>query len=517
MEQKKYLVEAMTPFSESMLWNINRNYYHEAGLDAWNSGKVPHHMTSNSMVGKTYAYMIYGLLMDLSIAGKVKEEVVVMELGAGHGRLCFHILRHLDELIAQTSMVLPPYKYILSDISEKNLDFFTKHEQFGPYFISGKLDVAYYDAVEGDEIVLRYSGTSIAKGQLVQPMVVLANYFFDSIPCDLFRIRRKGLSLCNVAIETTIDPATMDAATLLGDIELRYASEPITLPYYHETVADDILEGYRNDLEETFVFYPKTGINCLERLRVLSTQGLLVLTMDKGNHLLETLDKKPTPDYITHGSFSWTVNYHAFAAYAKATGGMAIFPSASNYNLELGCLLMLDQAESYKETIAAYSRHIDAFGPDDFFGITRFVYPLADKLGIRDMIILLRLSAYDSTFFFNLLPWFKQAVKQITFHERARIAETLTRTWHLYFIIDEPYDLAFEMAGIFFDLGYYEDAYTFFGHSLRLYGNNEDGFYNQALCLYQMNQDLAFFSLIDSTMTMYPGFGKMEELRSLVK
>ena len=108
-ENKHYQVEASTLFSESLIWQLNRDYYQEAGIEAWSDGVVPHNMTSNSMVGKTYAELILGFLQDLASKGQTTDTVYIIELGAGHGRLAFHILKHLERLKELLQLELPPY------------------------------------------------------------------------------------------------------------------------------------------------------------------------------------------------------------------------------------------------------------------------------------------------------------------------------------------------------------------------------------------------------------------------
>lgn len=515
MNPTYYPVEAMTPFAKSALWNINREYYQHVGIEAWTSGLVPHHLTSNAMVGKTYASLILGLLTDLGLQGKNNETVYILELGAGHGRLGFYILQELEIMAEQSAIALPPYCYVLSDIVAKNLDFFAEHENFQAYIQKGQLDIAYLDAMEEKDIVLLKSGTVLSPGGMKQPVVVVANYFFDSIPQDLFYIRQGELATCQVALESDVPPQEAAAGTLLPHLRLRYDTRPTTLPYFHEPIADQVLESYVATMKETCLLMPFAGMACLNSMRKLSSGGAMVLTMDKGSHLASLLDHKPMPDYVTHGSFSLNVNYHAMARYTELTGGTALFPGESNFNLELGCLMWLPENESWKSTLAAYTRFVDDYGPDDFFSITRMVYPLADKLTLRDTIALLRLSGYDTVFFINLLPWFKQQVKQVTYPERSRIAETLHKIWGRYFHLNDTLDLAFEMAGIFYDLGYYDQALTFFDHSEHRYGPSEDSRYNIALCLYQLRRDEDLIQLINATLKAFPAYQRMEELRKL--
>jgi hypothetical protein len=82
---------------------------------------------------------------------------------------------------------------------------------------------------------------------------------------------------------------------------------------------------YGDALEHTHLLFPHTGIRCIERQRRLSQQGLLLLSADKGSHLLSELDNRPAPKLATHGSFSLSVNYHAFREYCQKQGGLAFF------------------------------------------------------------------------------------------------------------------------------------------------------------------------------------------------
>ncbi|MFT6066454.1 MAG: hypothetical protein ACJAYY_001931 [Paraglaciecola sp.] len=45
-------------FSQSKIWQLQSSYFTESGIDSWSSGAVPHYITSNPVVGKTYAEMV---------------------------------------------------------------------------------------------------------------------------------------------------------------------------------------------------------------------------------------------------------------------------------------------------------------------------------------------------------------------------------------------------------------------------------------------------------------------------
>ena len=88
---------------------------------------------------------------------------------------------------------MPKYCYVLSDIIDESLNFFINHHQFQPYFERGVLDVAYFDAVVTTEIQLAISKQKITANSLEEPIITIANYFFDSIPTDLFYLKNKQI------------------------------------------------------------------------------------------------------------------------------------------------------------------------------------------------------------------------------------------------------------------------------------------------------------------------------------
>lgn len=168
-------------FSEAPIWELQRTYYEQLGLQAWANDQVPQYITSNPMIGTAYAEIIFGFLQDRAQKGFTTEPVVVLELGAGVGRLAFHVLQQLCELIQYAGVLLPPFRYVMSDLPWKNIEGWQQHEGLKPFVEQGMLDFARFDAVRDTELSLTQSGLVIKPGELGQPLMVIANYFFDSI------------------------------------------------------------------------------------------------------------------------------------------------------------------------------------------------------------------------------------------------------------------------------------------------------------------------------------------------
>ncbi len=515
MEETFYELESFKLFSESLIWQLNRDFYQNTGIDAWSKGMLPHQLTSSSMVGKTYAEIILGFLKDLAAKGQVTDTVYILELGAGHGRLAFHILKHLEHLIALIDIELPSYCYILSDIVEDNLSFFKHHEQLQDYLKQGVLDFAYFDAMGTKEIHLQYADTTIRSQDLNQPIIALANYFFDSIPNDVFVIKDQNMSVSSIALQSKENPEEVDTATLIKSLQLSYQNKAVSKAFYPNTTINDILEEYRFSLSNTHLFFPEKGLQCLSNLVDLSSKGLMVLSMDKGFHDIHDLENREEPDIIKHGSFSLWVNYHALGSFCLKKGGKVLFPSFSTFHAEVGCLLFLADADTYQYTNAAYQRFVNDFGPDDFNTLKKLTYSNILKLKLTEVIAFIRLSAYDSTFFIKLLPRLKQLSTSITFNERNRIAQTLHQVWHFYFNINEPDNLAFELAGFFYDLGFHEASLQYYQYAVDLSGLKADIYYNQILCYFQLRQDDLFTETLKEAKAAFPNNTNFEYLDKL--
>src|SRR5690606_4319515 len=153
-------------FSDAPIWDINRQYYEQAGLNAWNNDQVPQYISSNPLMGKTYAELIFGFLQDRATKNDSLEPIFIVELGAGIGRLGFHVLHELCELIDYAGLELPPFKYIMTDLVMSNVIGWKESAILQTFINKGILDFAKFDAVQDSELNLVVSNTKIKKGDL---------------------------------------------------------------------------------------------------------------------------------------------------------------------------------------------------------------------------------------------------------------------------------------------------------------------------------------------------------------
>lgn len=453
-------------FSEAPIWDWQRAYYEQQGMKAWRNDQVPQYITSNPMIARAYAEVIFGFLQDRAGMGDRSEPVTILELGAGVGRLGFHVLQELCALRDYAGMVLPPFRYVMTDLALKNIRTWEKHPAFQTFIRQGLLDFARFDAVHDTELELDVSKTTIRPGDLEQPLLILANYFFDSIPQELLYVGDGKTFECDVVMDHHVDSGQRNPSEALQNTTLQY--EYRRAPGYEEETYPyrDVIELYLQELEDSHVLFPVTGLTCLERLNRLSASGFLLLTADKGDHLLENWKFTEPPQLVHHGSFSLTANYHAIQQVFEQKGAQSLFTKHHYKNINVGCILMLEKPMDYAYTRLAYRRFIERFGPDDFFSMKEWVDPQIETMELQQLLAFWRLGGYDAEFFVQSAKRIVNLLPEASDEEKEDIQSGIHTMWSSYYEMDQGYDLALDAGLVLFEMDLYEDAKWFLETSL---------------------------------------------------
>ena len=504
MSSQLFSVQEKTPFSKSLIWQINKDFYHQNGIAAWSEGIVPHKITNSSLAATTYAELIYAFLKDLANSGETNEVVYLLELGAGHGRLCFNILEHLDRLVSSDSECSTQYCYILSDIVEENLSFFSSHPKLQKYFDRGVLDISYFDGSQSQELTLRKSNITISQSDLAQPILTIANYFLDSLPNELFYIENKTLFECSVSIDSSIDPKGQSAHDLIDQMQLTFHKTKVKKTVFDIDLYNDILAQYTVEESQSYILFPKEAFDCLNNISSLSKSGLVLLTLDKGYKEMHELMGRSLPDIVKHGSFSVWVNFHALSQYCVMSGGVSLFDSSTNLSVDLGCLIFSKQPFKHQLLEKMYRKHSKQLNLDDFNSIKKLVYKNLPTANLSELLGLIRLSAYDSAIFINLLSNIKLLSKNISVRQRSRLRQTIDFVWLRHYAINKDYDFSYELGGLMYDLGDYTSALKYYGYSTDTFGNKVDVYHNQILCYYQLRQDDLFYKTLSEAQLIFP-------------
>ena len=221
-ERTWFILETRRPFSRSMIWQLQDAYFAQRGVEAWRQGEVPHYVTSNPTIANSYAEIVLAFWRDRQRLAPHDAPLTICELGAGSGRFAFHFLRRLGALCEEAGVPSQAFRYVLTDVAAANLEFWRRHPNFEAFFADGRLDVARLDVTQPEGLALQVSGETLTPGSLCHPLVIIANYVFDSIPHDLFRLKGGRADACLVSLAVDAAPATLDPAELLARVQMQY-------------------------------------------------------------------------------------------------------------------------------------------------------------------------------------------------------------------------------------------------------------------------------------------------------
>src|SRR6266849_5684764 len=193
--EKMYVLESATPLARSMVWQLQRTFYADQGIAAWSH--VPQSITTSPIIARAYARIVLGFLRDMSAALDPDQPLYVVELGAGSGRFAYRFLKAFTALLEETRGTRQRILYVMTDASASVVGYWRDNPRLRPFVESGVLDFAHFDLLELAPLELLNSGVTMRVEALSNPVVLVANYIFDSIPQDAVTIK-DGQLLANL-------------------------------------------------------------------------------------------------------------------------------------------------------------------------------------------------------------------------------------------------------------------------------------------------------------------------------
>lgn len=382
--------------SESPIWAAQQRFFKERGQDAWGGSRhVPEFITTNPMVGRAYARVATAWMRAFDL--DPTRPLVVIELGAGTGRLAYHVLRHLLPLWRRACPAGPEPLYVMTDIAPANRQAWRAHPALRPFFDSGHLDTAHFDVTAPHpELRLEHRPGQLDL-RVGNPPLLIANYVFDSVPQDLYLVRQGALYESQVELEGDLG-ADAEAA------RLTYHHRPVELEGLYPDRPDAwraTLRGYLDLARPSAVSLPTPALSTIDAL--LRDRGGALLCLDHGVGSLQRLDGAEEPRLQVYASAaSFSVNLHALLRYAALTGGAAW--STGEEQIVVGCCWGAPSGH-HASMADSFQEQLGAFNPEALMLVRGALHRLnLARVPDRGLLFHLQRAAWDPTLLDILQP-----------------------------------------------------------------------------------------------------------------
>lgn len=481
MTKNLNIIDQKKRLSQSKLWEIQRQYYEKVGVNAWRKRAVPHVITSNMFIANQYVRLVYAYLRDWQDEIDTDYPIYLIELGTGSGRFSYHFMRRWLDRVEEFGDFDISFKFVLTDFTESNLKFWKSHPLMKEMVEQGIAEYALFDATQDKRIHLLNSGEILDVESLVNPIIVIANYLFDSIPVDIFYVENNQLYESLAILESGLSPDYDLITELLDSISLRYENQLIDADYYEDETCNQILEHYRQSFVNTYFRFPVTTFDCIRNLQALSQNRMMLIVADKGFTSLEAMDNLEPPQIAVHGSMSMMVNFDALKQFFTLQDGQWHSTPFQPNDISIQLGLFGNPNSEYHETAMTYYDTVASFSADDYHAITTALHANYDKLPLNQLLSILRMGRWDAVLFEECFPHIMSKVQETTDELRRDMRLVLRNVWDNYYFIGEDRDVPFMIGVILHNIGAFQEAIILFNYSIQMHGMDPSTLYNMGM------------------------------------
>jgi tetratricopeptide (TPR) repeat protein len=500
------VLESDVPLSSSLIWRLQREYYRQRGLKAWTEDQVPSYITNNPFIAEIYAQIVAGFLSDCMRLAQSESRPLspenplrILELGAGTGKFSCLFLRKIMALLQAGNIPPQILRYSMSDCSESLLNDWRANLYLARFVESGILEFHLHRAEDESSTATGPSPASQPAERDKGPLVVIANYVFDSLPQDAFIIANG--QICEALVTTASNPNV--AGPPLGSLQLSFKNVPVSPDRYPDKSWNGILEHYRSQVPGATVFFPSAALRTLQQLSLSSDGRMMVLAGDKGllrQDDLALIQGPPQLEFHAAGNcFSQMVNFDAMVRYFYEIGGDWLLPPKHFSSLNVCAFLERRPGDEFPATRKSYEQALAGFGPDDLFALMGWLNAHLEEVSIVQALALLRLTHWDTTALLRLFPVIARQLRTIG-GERYDLRQAVLSTWANHYPVS-PGDnvLAFNCAVILLELRFFAEALPLFQASERELGRTAATSYNLGLCALGLGRrDEALAYMVDA-------------------
>lgn len=486
------ILEQNKRLSESLLWKILENYYDEAGMAAWEH--VPFYITNNLVIAESYAELTCALLRDLLPTLDMQEPFYILELAAGSGCFSYYYLdRLLGKLAYCAELSALKLCYVMTDFTGSNFSNWSDHEKFSVWKTAGLLDFAIFRPETDNTMMLLNQRITLSSETIKNPVLAIANYFFDSIRQDLFFVRDGKLQEAKITFFRELNGICPEDPLKLKQLKTFEQFQDVSTRHYASPKINSVLNQYAEQMESAPFIFPIGALQVIENLKRLSNERLALLSSDKGFTSTQFMSTQEKITYTPHGeAFSFNVNYHAIQQFFQNEQGSFFATPDPAFMTTLGLSFPPDDSHGFLQTQYYFQEKLIKTNP-----VLNYIYsfPLMDPTREMDVneafnscCAFMEMNYHDPRTLYACSGKLMLILKQL---DSARIEKLLL---HLEAIAGNIYPVAqkpdiWVVLGIFyFYLENYDRSLKALAHSLDIYGKTDVALYYTAMTYEAMQQ-----------------------------
>lgn len=505
-EENQTILEENRRFSESILWKLQHQAYAHFGPEAWIAKGVPFYLTSNPHFVRQNVQVALGYVRDCIKNKHIdrEEPFYIFDLGAGSGRFGYLFLREFLSITYQLYGTKLKVRYVMTDVIQTNLDFLRNHAYLLPLIEEGVLDFAYYKHDQQTPLKLLVSGQVLER--TINPVIIIGNYFFDTIPQDLFRVHEGKLEEGRLSVYADRPGASAEDPDIITHLKTHCFYAPLKDPgaYYPEAPAlNQLLMDYTQRLGGCHFLFPLGAFQAIDYFNHLSRGRLLLMAGDQGLTTEEQMRQFKEPKIDKHGTFSMSVCYMAIADYIRHQRGLALLTDFSEPLFVVISAVLGEEKDEYRDTKLAFDLHVNAFEPKDYWKLTGYFEKHLSDLSLEELILVLKFGLWDPVNFYTFFEQMRQKLPEASADQKrdlVRIAACIDRQF--YPVSSQEGGLFINLGVLCFEVGDYEEALRYFEKALKLMGESAQIYKNLSACYSKRGDLLNAFAYLDKALKL---------------
>lgn len=436
--EDRKLIQAPTPFPDSQLWELQRQYFRHQGINAWEK-EVPCYITSNAYIGRLYAEQCLAFISDWCDAHpEDSPEFTVLEIASGTGQFAFYFLIAFEHLLKTLQLKNIRLQFVMTDLAEKNVQFYEKNPVFEPFIASDQLDFGVFNTETDEDVLLRRRQKMLSSCLSSTPLILISNYALDFIRQDAIRFDNGKVENAFIELKSRYNDFDTEKVAHLNELNLSYSFKTIDPQHYYDDPAlNNLLEQYdvafktpdesdqKGDLKapkperkattsmisvlakktsetkteslpkKALVFIPLGAIELFNTLDKLTKGRYFALVADKGDTTIDEIKNYIQDKYSTfHGVYTFSVNFHALETYLKQKGADA-FLASGDIVFKVNLFFKGISREALTKSTFVYHDRMEHFTPTQYVSWHDDVFAYCYRFGFDTIMGFLRLSEWD--------------------------------------------------------------------------------------------------------------------------